>query len=270
MENNYSFILEGNRERRAKYDKPLITYWLWAIFYIVWLYAIVIIQDPVSFLSHLSTTLFSGMLWCMIYIQTKRANAFIERKIEWYTNLVEFTNQHSDDSESLKKLNYLVNPVMLNTRMKMINSKNLLIILGIDFVLFPIVGLIAEEQKALTQLLIIAGWVMRIIIYEYPMNILWNKIQCFENEFDSTLSEVWIDNGWIEKSIEFYIDPSKKRNFFLWVFYSIITCGIMMVIWSYKIYTDPDNMYEQFHDREDKILEVIEKIEQQKRAEIEN
>ena len=96
----------------------------------------------------------------------------------------------------------------------------------------------------------------------------------FENEFDSTLSKVWKENTWIEKSIEFHIEFSKDRNFFLWIFYTIISLGIMYVIWNYKIYTDPDFMYYRFHNTEDKILDVIEKFEQrysqQKISEVEN
>ena len=267
MENNYSFILEDNRERREMLDKPLITFWLW-----VGLYTISTIFDFIDLLSFLGNISIAMNLY-MIYIQTNRVNGFIARKTEWYTNIVEFTNQHSEDSRNLRNLNRLTDPILFNTQIKRINLDTAMVLLGINSIFWIMITIVGEEQETALSflfLLVAIFSVLSIVVYEYPMNAVWNKIQCFENEFDETLSEVWIDNGWIEKPIEFYIDSSKRRPFFLWIFYSIITLGIMMFVWTYKIYTDPDNMYEQFHDREDKILEVIEKIEQQKRTEIEN
>ena len=280
MENNYSFILEDNIARRRMVDKPLIDFFLLVFLACVGITTIMIAgvlmfsetERPYELFYGLLTNLLGAILsWYMISLQTNRVNAFIERKAEWYTKIVEFTNQYSGENTDLTKLNDLINPVIFNSRISLINLKNALVFLGIYTGFSSLTTIVGEEQEAtllLIYLFIIGVSVMGISIYEYPMNAIWNKIQCFENEFDETLSEVWIENGWIEKPMEFDIDPSKKRNYFLWFFYSIITLGIMMIIWKYKIYTAPDNMYYRFHEKEDKILDVIEKIEQQKRAEI--
>ena len=262
MDNKYSALLENNIARRTEQDKPLIDFFLWLGTYIVGIVIVVIIMDnPLSFLSDLLITILSFViLFPMIYLQTNRVNAFIKRKTEFYTNVVEFTKQHSKDSEHLQNLNTLIDSTKYKSAINPIKLKFTLFLLGANAML----GLVNEDQMELIllALIMVVLGVIKIAIYEYPMNAIWNKIQTFENEFDSTLSKVWKDNGWIEESIEFRIDPSKKRNFFLYMFRSAITLGIMFCIWSYRIYTDPDNMYKQFHDTEDKMLEVIKKIEQ--------
>ena len=283
MENNYSFILEDNIERRRMNDKPLVNFFLWAAFFFAGVIAAVIVSmlifPDLGSSYELSCEVLGGLLGatmglCMVYLQTNRANTFIERKTEWYTKIVEFTNQYSEDSRNLKKLNNLINPVVFNTRMQTINLNKSLIFTGIAGILGALMTILDVEKEAamilLIAFLVIGFSVVCIVIYEYPMNAIWNKIQCFENEFDETLSKVWIDNGWVEKPIKFHTDPSKKRNYFLWMFFSIISLGIMFIVWNYKIYTDPDFMYYRFHEKEDQILVVIEKIEQQKKSEVEN
>ena len=260
MENNYSTILENNIARRTEQDKPLTSFFLWLGIYIVGLVLIVIIaEDPLSFLSDLLVTILSFVIiFPMIYLQTNRVNAFIKRKAEFYTNVVEFTKQYSKDSEHLQKLNSLIYPAKSKAIINPIHLKTTLFLLGVNAVL----GVLNEDQMGIILLTFTIGAleVIKIVIYEYPMNAIWDNIQIFENKFDSTLSKVWKDNGWIEESIEFHIDPSKKRNFFFYVFRSVITLGILFCVWSYKRYTDPDSMYKQFHDIEDKMLEVIKKI----------
>jgi len=274
MENKYSFILEDNIERRRMDDKPLVNFFLWAVFLLVGIIVAVIgsmlIFPDLGSLFYLLCEVLGGLLGStmglsMVYLQTNRVNAFIERKAEWYINIVGFTNKHSEDSRNLKKLNDLIDPEVFSTHMKIINLNSALIFAGIGGALSVISSLVGGEQSGISSLVlffIVIISVVCIIIYEYPMNAIWNKIQIFENKFDETLSEVWKENAWIEKPIKFHIDPSKKRNYFLWIFFSIISLGIMLVIWKYKIYTDPDFMYYRFHDTEDKILDVIEKVEQ--------
>ena len=262
MDNKYSALLENNIARRTEQDKPLIDFFLWLGTYIVGIVIVVIIMDnPLSFLSDLLITVLSFViLFPMIYLQTNRVNAFIKRKTEFYTNVVEFTKQHSKDSEHLQNLNTLIDSTNSKFAINPIKLKFTLALLGANAIL----GLVTEDQVELVllALIMVVLGVIKIAIYEYPMNAIWNKIQTFENKFDRALSKVWQDNGWIEESIEFCIDPSKKRNFFLYMFRSAITLGVMFCIWSYRIYTDPDNMYKQFHDIENKMLEVIKKIEQ--------
>ena len=272
MADNYSALLEDNISKRREQDKPLINFFLWGVFLLVgivlatiisMLIAVVLPEQDSSYA--LGSLLGLGLSLGMVYIQTNRVNAFIARKAEWYTNLVNFTNQYSGENIDLTKLNDLINPVVFNTRMKIIDLNNSLIFIIANSVLGAIITMFDVEQVEMILLIfvfLIIVAVMCVVIYEYPMNAIWNKLQCFENEFDDTLSEVWKENAWIEKPIEFDIDPSKKRNYFLWMFYSIITLGVMMFIWNYKIYTDPDFMYHRFHEKEDQILKVISKIEQ--------
>ena len=272
MENNYSFILEDNISKRRIFDKPLINFFLWGLFLLIGIVlAILISMLILRILPELDISYTLGSLLGlslslgMVYVQTNRVNAFIARKADWYANLVNFTNQYSSENIDFTKLNYLINPAVFNNRMKMIDLNNSLIFIGANGVLGAVITMFDVEQTEMILLIFlffVIVSVMCIIIYEYPMNAIWNRIQCFENEFDDTLSEVWKENGWIEKPIEFYIDPSKKRNYFLWMFFSIISLGVMMFVWNYIIYTDPDNMYHRFHEKEDQMLKIVSKIEQ--------
>ena len=276
MENNYRAILEDNIEKRGMADKPLINFFLLGLLFFIGVVVIAIICVVVFpdmgasydlLLEFLASLLGALLVLYMIYIQTNRVNAFIERKTEWYKNIVEFTNQHSEDSRNVTKLNDLITAIVLKTHVSPINLNNALIFSGITSFLGVISLFFGEGQVQMSILIgicTIGTLMVNIIIYEYPINAIWDNIQCFENEFDSTLSKVWKENGWIEQSIEFYIDPRKKRNYVLWLFFSMISFGIMFVVWVYKIYTDPDSMYKQFHDIEDKIIERIKIIEKNK------
>lgn len=281
MNNNYSTILEDNIARRTEHDLPLINFLI--LFLLCGLSivgAIIASQLVVIVFPELNIAPTAGAflglcaVLCLVYLQNNRVNIFIKRKAEWYTNIVEFTKQHSEDSEKLQKLKTLMDSTKYRSAMNPINLINSLIMMAVSKAFGAMSSPYISETPTLLSfsicLVVIALWVGTVIVYEYPMNAIWNKIQCFENEFDDTLSKVWKENRWIENPIEFYTDPSKKRNYYLWAFFSIITCGIMYVIWKYKIYTDPDNMYYRFHDGENRILEVIKKIEQQQKLEIEN
>ena len=133
METKHSFILEDNIERRRMDDKPLVNFFLWGIFILVGIIGAVIISmlifPDLGSLFYLSCEVLGGLLGstmglCMIYLQTKRVNAFIERKTEWYTKIVEFTNKYSEDSRNLKNLNTLIDPLLFHARVKMINLNN--------------------------------------------------------------------------------------------------------------------------------------------------
>ena len=272
MNNNYGIILEDNIKRRAEHDLPLINFLIFFLLCALSIVGAIITSQLVAIvfpeLNIGSTTgAFLGLsaILCLVYLQNNRVNIFIKRKAEWYTNIVEFTKQHSEDSEKLQKLKILMDSTKYKSAMNPINLINSLIMMAVSKVFGAMASPYISGTPTLLSfsicLVVIALWVVTVIVYEYPMNAIWNKIQCFENEFDDTLSKVWKENRWIENSIEFYIDPSKKRNYYLWIFFSIITCGVMYVIWKYKIYTDPDNMYYRFHDSENRILEVIKNIE---------
>ena len=284
MNTNYSALLDENIERGRKQDKPLINFFILYIGGWVALYLFAMINGLIPEDTLLETIMilsFFPVSACyfgyLIYIKVKRVNTFIARKTEWYTNVVDFTNQYSADSDNLTKLNELIDPKVLKKRIKAISIKNycmlwlvggfggfcLVIAIGVGI---QSLSLEKELRNALVALLAMCWAVIfiicDIIIYENPINAIWNKVQYFENEFDNRLSTVWKENGWIEKPIEFYIDPSKRRPFFLWIFFTMITFGVAHIIREYKVHTDPDNMYYRFHNVEDQILDVIEKIEQ--------
>ncbi len=103
------------------------------------------------------------------------------------------------------------------------------------------------------------AWIMILAIYSMPINYLWNKLQKRESRFCELINNIWIEEGWMTEKIEFFVDPRKQRSMREWIFLSVITLGIVGIVWDYKIHTDPDNMYPRFYKAEDDMLEIIKK-----------
>lgn len=91
----------------------------------------------------------------------------------------------------------------------------------------------------------------------YRMNRYWWDAQVLEQDFDDKLSQVWATLGLSRYPITFRIDQSKKRSYALYLILSFVTIGIWGLVWDYKIHTDPDNLFGEFHGVEDTVLQTI-------------
>ena len=89
------------------------------------------------------------------------------------------------------------------------------------------------------------------------MNKIWYDLQKVELDFDDKLSQIWSKLGLIKYPISFNLDSSKKRSYPLYLILSIVTLGIWGLVWDYKIHTDPENLYKEFHLIEDTILQTV-------------
>ena len=288
MENNYSFILEDNIERRREQDKPLLSYVyvlliniavcivFYAIFFGYIIYMTYIVnpdQTSEGFEIAMTTAMIDiNMVICIVFIPSmvfiakriKRLNFFITRKKEWYQTIASMVKEQNTDIKIANKLTNLINQKFIP--IKLISLRYFL---GIHGIILSLLMSIIEKNVVVVFGSFFVIWIVKLFVYQLSLNNSWNRLQCFESEFDSTLSEIWKEDHKIEDSFSYITDPRKKRNYFVWLFCSYISLGIVGIIWDYKMHTDPDNMYKQFHEKEDKILEVIEKIEQ-KKLEVEN
>lgn len=88
---------------------------------------------------------------------------------------------------------------------------------------------------------------------------MWDKLQKLEQDFDDKLSQIWIKVGLIKYPLTFNLDSSKNRSYALYLILSIITFGIWELVWDYKIDTDPENLYKEFHSIEDTVLQTVRK-----------
>lgn len=91
----------------------------------------------------------------------------------------------------------------------------------------------------------------------YRENRYWWDAQVFEQEFDDNLSKIWLTLGLMRHPVTFSLDQGKRRGYALYLVLSIITLGIWGVVWDYKIHTDPDNLYGEFHSNENIVLQVV-------------
>jgi hypothetical protein len=91
----------------------------------------------------------------------------------------------------------------------------------------------------------------------YRMNRYWWDAQTVEQDFDDKLSQTWIKLGFTRYPITFQLDQSKRRSYGLYLVLSIVTLGIWGLVWDYKIHTDPDNLFKEFHGVEDTVLQIV-------------
>jgi hypothetical protein len=68
---------------------------------------------------------------------------------------------------------------------------------------------------------------------------------------------MWGKLGIVKYPINYQIDQSKKRDFALYLILSIVTVGIWGLVWDYKIQTDPDNLFGEYHSIEDTVLQTV-------------
>jgi hypothetical protein len=94
----------------------------------------------------------------------------------------------------------------------------------------------------------------------YRMNKYWWDAQVVEQEFDDNLSQMWMTLQIARYPLNFQVDQSKRRSYPLYLILSILTLGIWGLVWDYKVHTDPDNLYGQFHSVEDTILQTIRSV----------
>jgi hypothetical protein len=89
------------------------------------------------------------------------------------------------------------------------------------------------------------------------MNRYWWDAQTVEQDLDDKLSQTWIKLGFTRYPITFQLDQSKRRSYGLFLVLSIVTLGIWGLVWDYKIHTDPDNLFREFHGVEDTVLQIV-------------
>lgn len=210
--------IERNIKERIEVDVPLINWWL-----------NILIVTPVT-LGIYSIILF--------FKKTSRVDKFIIRKKEYYQNVIEYTERfaqekgtYDDTRNEIEDLKFLMTNAF--------NSK------------------IKEIKGGISFLLTIVTFGIWAFIWMYKMNKVWDDLQKLEQEFDDKVSQIWLKLELTKYPINFNINSSKKRSFVLYLILSTVTFGIWGLVWDYKIHTDPDNLYKEFHQVEDTILNTV-------------
>jgi hypothetical protein len=68
---------------------------------------------------------------------------------------------------------------------------------------------------------------------------------------------MWAKLGIVRYPISFTPRQSVKRSFGLYLGLSVLTVGVWSLVWDYKVHTDPDSLYPEFHSAEDAVLNAV-------------
>ena len=218
MLNEIQIIKDAVFQRKTT-DRPLINYWLY-LFLLSW----------ITF----------GIYPLILFFQRiGRIDKFIARKRIYYGAVIDYTETHARSTggyESVAGEIQALKDLFNMTYQRKILPLNA----GLSF--FYVIITFG-----------IWNWVIC-----YRMNKIWDMLQSFEYAFDQQLSSLWQTLGLKTDGLTFNLVSAKKRNFALYLFLSFITLGIWGIVWDYKMHTDPDDLYPQFHQVEDHILHTME------------
>jgi hypothetical protein len=206
---------------RRDVDVPLTNWWLASL-----------VIEPVTL----------GIYYIVLYFKRiGRIDKFIARKQRYYDAVISFTERYAATKDSVDQV-----------RHELDDTKSL--------VVHAFSGRVRPIKAGLSFLLSLITLGIYSFFVWFRMNRAWDDLQKLEQEFDDKLSQIWLTLGLVKYPIKFEIDTSKKRSYGLYLFLSIITLGIWGLVWDYKVHTDPDNLYKEFHGVEDTVLQTIRSV----------
>jgi hypothetical protein len=180
-----------------------------------------------------------GIYGIVLFFQRiNRIDRFSSRKQRYYEGLItwteRFAQQHKQENEVHDNLTDMRSDVVAAYR-----------------------GDLRQMRAGLSFLLTIVTIGIYGFYVLYRLNRYWWDAQVVEQEFDDRLSLSWTKLGLMRYPIGFTLDQEKRRSYPLYLILSIITVGIWAIVWDYKLQTDPENLYGEFHTNEDTALQVV-------------
>jgi hypothetical protein len=174
----------------------------------------------------------------LFFKRINRIDGFSRRKSVYYEGVIEWTQRYARQQGKEDAVHHQLDDLRGEVRhahrndLKPINA-------GISFLL------------CLVTIGFYGLWVL------YRQNKYWWDAQVLEQDFDDKLSQAWTTLGIVRYPVNFSIDQSKRRSYWLYLGLSVVTIGIWGLVWDYKIQTDPDNLYRELHGIEDTVLQTI-------------
>lgn len=212
--------IERSIKERRDVDVPFMNWWLY-----------VLIVNPVTV----------GIYGIVLFFKrTGRVDKFIIRKRDYYQNVLDYTEKYAHEKN-----------VYDNTRNDLNDLK--------EFVDYNFSKNIKEIKAGSSFLLMIVTLGIWGFVWLYKMNGIWHSLQILEQEFDDKISQIWSAVGLIKYPLTFNLDSTKNRSYALYLILSVLTLGVWALIWDYKIHTDPEILYKEFHSIEDTLLQLVRK-----------
>ncbi|HWM35822.1 MAG TPA: DUF4234 domain-containing protein [Streptomyces sp.] len=174
----------------------------------------------------------------LFYVRMQRADRFRDRRVHYYDAVVASTRQYAEVSgqydaihDDLDDLERFVKERFTDEH-KPIEAGSSLIL---SIITLGIYGLYAT----------------------YRMMRFWWEIQLTEQDFDEKLSLIWTSLGITRYPVTFEADEELHRSFGMYLLLTIVTLGIFGIVWDYRLHTDPDRVYPEFHSAEDLVLSAL-------------
>ncbi len=205
------------KERRDS-DTTLINYWLY-FFLVSWV-----------------TLGIYGLV--LFFKRIGRIDRFSERKRPYYEALLDWTERYSQQQGKEDEVHHMLGD--MRSEIQAAYKGNL-----------------RKINAGLSFLLTIVTIGIYGLYVLYRMNRYWWDAQVVEQDFDDKLSQVWSKLDLMRYPVSFTLDQGKRRGYALYLILSIVTIGIWGIVWDYKIHTDPDNLYKEFHSIEDTVLQTV-------------
>jgi hypothetical protein len=205
-------------KQRRNSDTTLMNYWLY-LFVVSWV-----------------TLGIYGIV--LFFKRIGRIDGFSERKQPYYEALVEWTERYSRQQGKEDQVHH--------------DLADLRSELAVAYK-----GDLRKINAGISFLLTIVTLGIYGLYVQYRLNRYWWDAQVLEQDFDDKLSQVWTRLDLMRYPISFTVDQSKRRSYPLYLILSIVTFGIWSLVWEYKIQTDPDNLYNEFHSVEDTVLQTV-------------
>lgn len=212
--------IERSIRDRSDVDGPLINYWIY-----------------IFILFLLTFGIYSIVLF---FQRIGRIDKFIIRKRDYYEGVIEFLEKYSQEQDKYDEFQNEIEDLKTIYQMEFFNN-------------------IKEIKAGMSFLLAIVTIGIYGFIVLYKLNKVWNDLQIFERNFDDRLSQLLIKLELSTYPLTFKSDPTKNRSFSMYLVLGFVTFGIWFIVWDYKIHTDPDNLYKEFHSVEDTILNIVRK-----------
>ncbi|HDZ86157.1 hypothetical protein LCGC14_0526900 [marine sediment metagenome] len=125
--------------------------------------------------------------------------------------------------------------------------------------------LLRPKHALLWAILIpLTGGLVNLYTYYFLM-VDWYDIQTLEQEMMHEFSSVWYKLGITQHRIKVR-RSLPQRNYWLYLFLSIITLGIWALYWDYVIHTDPDLVFVENRIWETMVIENLRQADIQKAA----
>ncbi|TET53682.1 MAG: DUF4234 domain-containing protein [Actinobacteria bacterium] len=102
-------------------------------------------------------------------------------------------------------------------------------------------------------LILLTGGLLLLYVY-YFLLVDWYRIQAIEKDLLKDFSALWLKLGIVETPVTVEI-TAPKRNYWLYLFLTVITLGIWAFYWDYVVHTDPEKVFPENVIWEGKILD---------------